>query len=98
LEAGSSDMNRYLFNNKCEFGSSWCGSHIWFYGINNGTKTWKLEVIFDKFENLKMCKKYRSKDNVLTFEIPPNKEAVAFAKRINSQEVVFNWAFKQSWI
>ena len=98
LDSGNRSTERYQLGNKCEFASSWCGPHLWLYGINKGTKTWHLEINFNKLENLKLCKKYRTSDNILTLVIPPKGQAVAFAKRINTKTVELNWNFNQNWV
>ena len=97
LDAGSRATDRYQLGNRCEFVSSWCGPHLWLYATNKGTKTWNLEIVFNKFENLKLCKKYRTSNNVLHLVIPPKGQAVTYAKRINASPVEINWKFNQNW-
>jgi len=97
LEAGNSASDRYQLGNRCEFGSSWCGSHLWLYGVNKGSKTWNLEIVFNKNENLRLCKKYRTEENVIKLVIPPNGRAVAYVKKIAQTDVELNWKFNQSW-
>jgi len=98
LDAGARSCDRYQLGNKCEFTSSWVGPHLYLYGLNKGTKTWHLEINFNKLENLQLCKKYRTSENVLKMEIPPRGQAVAYAKRINTKTVELNWNFNQSWV
>ena len=98
LDAGSRSGELYQLGNRCEFGSSWCGSHLWLYGINKGNKTWNLEINFNKLDNLKLSKKYKTSENVVKLVIPPNGQGVAFVKKFNKNPVELNWNFNQSWV
>jgi hypothetical protein len=89
--------DKFMYNNDCFFVSGWAGSHLWLSGINNGNKTWNLEVKFDNMENLKISKKYRNTERSLKMQIPPGGRSIAFAKRITAGEVGFGWQFIQSW-
>ena len=89
--------DRYMFSKNCEFSSAWCGSHLYFYCINQGKYEWQLTITFEKIENLKLGKKWKKNDKTLIITIEPGGDAAAWAKRITNGAVRFKWALKHEW-
>jgi len=96
-EAAETSLETFDLQNKCKFGSGWAGPHFWLYAANNGTTTWKIQVIFEKLTNLKLCNAYKKGDNILELIVPPKEKVIAYAKRINGNPIEMRWKFQQSW-
>jgi len=94
---GILSRDRFQMGHDCEFASGWIGSHLWFYAFNGGNKIWTLEVVFERMQNIKIAKKFRSKSNCVKFILQPNQKAAAYAKRINPGEVAMKWRLEQIW-
>ena len=88
---------KFELSNGCQFASGWAGSHMWLYAVNNGTKSWSLDVNFEKMTNLQLEKKYKIAENSLGLRLKPGEKAVAYVKRVDGGAVELSWKFKQSW-
>jgi len=99
LDAGSRARERYHLKNNCEFLSAWCGPHLWIYAVNKGNKTWNMDVVFQVLSNIKIPKKYttREESNVIKMEIPPNEQRAVYVKRINADVVEILWNLNHAW-
>jgi len=98
LSMGALSNDKFCLGRECEFASGWSGTHLWLCAFNRGDKVWKLEIEFDKTQNLKIAKKFRSKDgNSIQFVLKPQQKAAAYLKRVGTGKVAFKWNFHQSW-
>jgi len=98
LSMGALSNDKFCLGRECEFASGWSGSHLWIVAFNRGDKTWNLEVEFEKMQNLKISKKFRSKEgNSVQFALKPQQKAAAYAKRVGAGKVSFKWKFNQTW-
>ena len=97
INEGFYAREKYQLGNCCEFISAWCSPYLWIYAINQGKKTWNLEINFKKLINLKLSKKYLKDHNSLKLEILPGKQRVAYIKRIDSDAVEVLWKMNHQW-
>jgi len=98
LSMGALSNDKFCLGRECEFASGWSGSHLWIVAFNRGDKVWNLEIEFEKMQNLKISKKFRSKEgNSIRFTLKPQQKAAAYAKRIGVGKIAFKWKFNQSW-
>lgn len=97
LDAGDRLTDKFILGNKCEFGSSWAGSHLWIYAKNSGDKTWNLDICFENMTNLKLHPEHSKEDNVIGLVVKPGQKIMTYAKRLTSETVELRWKFKQSW-
>ena len=97
LDEGVRCRDKFELANQCRFSSGWSGPYLWIYTDNQGDKIWKLDVIFEKMFNLKLCKGYKKDESTLGLVLKPGDRLIAYAKRINSENVQLSWKFQQSW-
>jgi len=98
LSAGVMSSDKYGMGNDCDFASGWVGSHLWMCAFNRGKKVWKLNIVFERMQNLKIAKRFRRDgDHVISLVVHPNQKAVAYAKRTHVEKVAFKWYFEQCW-
>ena len=96
---GNGCADKYDMGKGCEFVSGWGGNRFWLYMSNNSSdKTWDLEIVFKKMDNMRVAKSYQLDNMTLKMLIPPKTQKIAFLKRTSKEKTDIDWAFKNNWV
>jgi hypothetical protein len=98
IDSGRKNINKYYFSKDCEFCTGWVGAHMYLYACNPSKNfTWTLNINFEKLENLKLGKNFKTSDMSIKMDLPPGKDAVGWVKRTSNEAIKIKWNFVHLW-